>query len=349
MRNHLIFASLLTACGFDPMPTLALPAPPVAAPQTRVAAREGVWSEQALPLITHEGRRWVVVASGLADDAAEGDIRVVSREPLQVTERAARAATVPARWREGRTLIAHTRAGARCELRVGAAATVLSRVALDSMSMDAWNGRDADGGPAPRPSDASIAAEAYEQASGGRLLVAEVEGDACPEASWAQATRAPEVRFLATPADAATRRAALAAYRATDSWRGAQASFREYADDGITRAPDALWDESHAAPEVTVWRAEGGARSFVTVRGVVPFEGCGAFAAAVWSVFELEGERLALRGVKTDDQEFVASEVVDADGDGAPEFISSEEVRAMGPSGYEPVLSVSYPVHGCPC
>lgn len=349
MRNHLILASLITACGFDPTSTLALPAPPVAAPQTRVAAREGVWSEQALPLITHGGRRWVVVASGLADDAAEGDIRVLSREPLLVTERAARAATVPARWREGRTLIAHARAGGRCELRVGAAVTVLSRVALDTMSMDAWNGRDADGGPAPRPSDAAIAAEAYDQASGGRLLVAEVVGDACPEATWAQATRVTERRFRPTPADAATRRAALAAYRATEAWRGAQASYREYTDYGVPHAPGALWDESHAAPEVTVWRAEGVARSFVTVRGLVPFEGCGAFAGSVWSVFEREGDRLALRGAKTDDREFVASEVVDADGDGAPEFISSEEVRAMGPSGYEPVLSVSYPVHGCPC
>lgn len=350
MRHHLTAASLsllIAACAHDDDTTVALPARPVAAAQARPQETAGAWSDQAMPLISHAGRRWVVIASGLEDDAAEGPVRVVTRDDLVVTERAPRATAVPARWRApGRVVRANTHAGTSCALRLGAP-TVLSRVSLDPGILDTWNGRDGAGNPIARRSDADIAAEAYEQGSGGRLLVAEVLDRACADASWAQVSAHPAVRFEPAPADDATRRAAIAAYRATEPWRAVQANFREYGDEGHPPAHDALWDELREAPTVTTWRATEGGRTFVTVRGGVPFEGCGAFAGAVWSVFEREGDRLVPLAASEGD--FVPTEVVDADGDGAPEFLSADEVRALGPSGYEPVLSVAYPVQGCPC
>lgn len=352
MRHHLIAASLsllVAACGYDYPTTLALPDAPVAAPPVRAPTSPGTWSHQTLPLISHAGRRFVVIASNLDDTAAEGPIRVLQRDDLVVTERAPVATAVPDAWRaREHSVRALTHGGARCTLRVGAP-TVLSRVALDPGTLDAWNGRDPEGNAVPRRADEAIAQEAYDQSGGGRVLAAEVLDDGCADASWAQAHEAPVVRFAAEPADDATRRAALAQYRASSAWQEQQSLFREYATDAEAPPSSALWDESHHAPEVTTWRAPQGHRTFVTVRGEVPFAGCGVFSGAVWAVFERDGDRLIPRSGAELAGDFVPAEVVDADGDGAPEFLSVDEVRALGPSGYEPVLSTAFPYLGCRC
>lgn len=344
MRHHLVIASLLlSACAFDRLPSTAtVPTAPVAQAAERGSSNEVAWRRQALLIVSEGGRRWVVLASGLDDDAGVGPTRVISRDELVATLRAPREGLAAS----GASVIAHDRSGARCELRVDAP-VVLSRVALDSAQLDAWNGHDPDGTVVPRRSDADIAEEGYQNGSGGRLLAAEVLDSACAEALWAQPADAGVARYGAEPADARTRRAALAAYRATEAWRSTQETFREYSNEVVSTV--ALWDELRSPPEVTVWRSRDRERVFVTVQGSVPSEGCGEFAGNVWSVFEQLGQRLVSRGARADDDHFAPLEVVDADGDGAPEFITGGEVRAMGPSGYERSLSVSYPVHGCRC
>ena len=103
---------------------------------------------------------------------------------------------------------------------------------------------------------------------------------------------------------------------------------------------------------MTVWRAEGTRRVFVTVTSRHDGEGCGSFGGAQWSAWELVGEGLVARSADTIEAmglDFAPVEAVDADGDGTPDFLSPDRVVASGPEGYAERLGLRIADHDCPC
>jgi hypothetical protein len=121
-------------------------------------------------------------------------------------------------------------------------------------------------------------------------------------------------------------------------------------EEGAPLAATVRWDSFRGnTPDVRVWRAEGGARIFVTVRAEVPFEGCGGFSGAHLQIFERVGEQLVPRTAPDTTSSATVTRALDADGDGAPEFFAGDDLLWLGPAGYEPVISTRFPQHGCPC
>ncbi len=300
------------------------------------------------PVVEHAGRRWVVLAASIADDAAMGDPSLVERHEVVVTESSARPDAVPARLRgiQGRAVLLHGSAGATCRATLGAP-RVLARVDVHFGEDQRWDGIDDEGHRGSPVAPSVVAQEAYAQADDGRLLVAELSPTGCGGALFAHDEAAPVVTFRASAADTVTQSAAVVAYRSTAAWRRLQNDYLAHYED--LRPARSRWDDANGGAVVTVWTPDGAGRTFVTVRGVSEPLGCAAFSGALLAVFERVGGRLVLRspaGVATD---FLPVSAVDSNGDGAPDFYSTEGVMGIGPEGYERTLSLQVPSHDCPC
>lgn len=353
MNVHRALAALalsLMHCGYDHAPTLPalepLAAPAAARPRDEAPR---AWEGAVMPVIRHGNLRFVVIASGLPDEAGEGIPYFVEVGPPTAVERGARASEVPTAWRGERSVILRDAAGARCELRT-AGRSVLSRFSSSDLDEAYWEG-GIDEARGVRVRDEALLREAWDLGAGGRLLVAQIPSEGCDEATYATPTAGAVTPFVDAPADAPTRALALAAFRATPRWAELQATLRETpTDDGAPIALDAHWDTLRGAtPDVRVWRADGGARTFITVRAEVPFEGCGVFSGAQLHVFERVGDQLVQRTAPDTTTAAPVTRALDADGDGAPEFFAGEDLLWLGPAGYEPVRSTDFPRHGCPC
>lgn len=334
------------AVAAQPDASTAAVTPAVGATVTKVETARG----EALPLIREAGRRWVVFASDLGDNAGDGAPVLVSYEDgYAVTLRAPKTRAMPARWREvPRTVWAHVD-GRVCALELDSPA-VLSRTIVDYALGEAWLGLDEDGRRArPRLADDDLAREADALSSGGRLLAASVRDDACADARIATVSPDAPERYSRTAPDEALRRRALAAYRATPAWADMQRQLYELTGDDGQALPRGLrWDEfRNNTPDVTAWRAPSG-RTFVTVTGDVASEGCGTFGGALWAVYELDGDALAPRGAEVSGT-FIPHDVVDADGDGRPEFFGDLEVRALADHTWQTTTTLKVPAHICAC
>ena len=352
MKNRSILATLslaLMQCGFDHGPTTFDPGAPVAVAAARAPdAPLGAWDDAAMQVLTHAGRRWVVVASGLSDDAGVGLPTIVENGYPVAVERVPRPTDVPAGWRAPRDVVLRGEDGSRCAVRTGAL-SVLSRFSSTEREDPYWEG-GIDERVGRRVRDEALLREAWENGSGGRLLVAEVPAGGCVDAAWATDPAREVTAFTPSEPDARTRAAALAAFRATEPWAALQARFREGpTEDGQPVPADALWDAQRAPAAVRVWRAGAASRVFVTVRAEVPFEGCGAFSGDLWQVFERVGDRLVQRTAADVSAPADVTRAADVDGDGAPEFFNGHALLRLGPAGYQVLRSVGFPQHGCPC
>ncbi len=340
----------LMHCGYDHAPTL----PSLEPVAGEIAARPRdeaprAWEGAVLPVLRHGNLRYVVLRSGLPDEAGEGIPYFAEHGHPIVLERAAREAEVPEAWRAERTLVLRDASGARCEVQTRGRG-VLSRFSTNSVDEGYWEG-GIDEERGVRVRDEALLREAWGLGAGGRLLVAVIPSEGCPEATWATPLRGEVTPFADAPADAPTRALALAAFRATPRWGELQAMLHESPnEEGAPLAPSVRWDSFRGnTPDVRVWRAEGGARAFVTVRAEVPFEGCGIFSGAQLQVFELVDGRLLPRTAADTSTTAPVTRALDADGDGAPEFFAGPDLLWLGPAGYEPVISTEFPQHGCPC
>lgn len=355
-----LFALSMVHCEHDIQPTTLNRTPSVlpAVSHPVVAAASVSSREAVFPLVSHAGRRWMVLARGLDADRAVGPLRLVQHTPddgTVVVEATARPEAVPARWAqaEGRGVLLHDASGASCRATLRAP-TVLARVDVNVSMDQRWDGFDQEGNriAAPTPPE-QVAREAFAEADGDRYLVAELSATGCAHARWANEETDAVVRYAPSEADDLTRQSALAAFRATPAWSELQGYFREDSDGrteaGYPRPPQARWDEDRRPPAVRVWRAEGSARSFVTVRAEVPNEGCGPFSGSLWAVFERTPEGLVRRTSASEGGAFAPDEAVDANGDGFPEFISDEGVMRIGASHYDEALTVEIPSRDCPC
>lgn len=320
--------------------------PTVSATVTKVETARGA----ALPVIREAGRRWVVFASDLDDNAGDGAPVLVSFEnDLAVTLRALKTRAMPARWREvPRTVWAHVD-GRVCALELDAPA-VLSRTIVDYALGEAWLGLDEDGRRVrPRLADDDLAREADALSSGGRMLAASVRNDACEDALVATVSPDAPERYARAAPDEALRRRAIAAYRATPAWADMQRQLYELTGDDGRPLPRGLrWDEfRNNTPDVAVWRAPSG-RTFVTVTGDVASEGCGTFGGCLWAVYELDGDALVSWGADVT-ATFTPHDVVDADGDGRPEFLGDLEVRTLADHAWQTTTTLKVPAHVCAC
>lgn len=353
MNVHRALAALalsLMHCGYDhpsTLPALEPVAGEIAARPRDEAPR--VWEGAVLPVIRHENLRYVVVASGLGDEVGEGIPYFVDTGYPYALDRSARAADVPRAWRGERTLILHDPSGARCAVRA-TVESVLSRFSDNMRAEGYWDG-GIDEARGVRVRDEALLREAWANGAGGRLLAAAISSPDCAGATYATTSPGAVTPFADAPADDATRAVALAAFRATPRWGELQAMLVESPnEEGAPLAASVRWDTYRGhTPDVRVWRAEGGARAFVTVRAEVPFEGCGVFSGALLLVYELVDGRLIPRTAADTGTTAPVTRALDADGDGAPEFFAGDDLLWLGPAGYEPVISTRFPQHGCPC
>ncbi|MFO0630362.1 MAG: hypothetical protein U0325_32700 [Polyangiales bacterium] len=353
MNVHRALATLalsLMHCGYDPastLPSLEPVAGEVAARPRDEAPR--AWEGAVLPVLRHGNLRYVVVASGLGDDVGEGIPTFVDTGYPYALDLPAREADVPRAWRGERTLTLHDPSGARCAVRA-TVQSVLSRFSDNMRTEGYWDG-GIDEARGVRVRDEALLREAWSNGAGGRLLAAVIPSTGCPEATYATVSDGPVTPFVDAPADAPTRAVALAAFRAAPRWAELQAMLHDSPnEEGAPLDARVRWDTWRGStPDVRVWRAEGGARTFVTVRAEVPFEGCGVFAGALLQVFERVDGRLVPRTAADTTTTAPVTRALDADGDGAPEFFAGDDLLWLGPAGYEPVISTSFPQHGCPC
>lgn len=353
MNVHRALAALALSfmhCGYDhgsTLPSLEPVAGEVAARPRDEAPR--AWEGAVLPVLRHGNLRYVVVASGLGDDVGEGIPYFVDMGYPYALDRHAREADVPRAWRGERALRLHDPSGARCEVRA-TVQSVLSRFSENMRSEGYWDG-GIDEARGVRVRDEALLREAWDLGAGGRMLVAVLPSEGCPEATHATPLDGDVTPFADAPADALTRALALAAFRATPRWGELQAMLHDSPnEEGAPLAATVRWDSFRGnTPDVRVWRAEGGARIFVTVRAEVPFEGCGGFSGAHLQIFERVGEQLVPRTAPDTTSSATVTRALDADGDGAPEFFAGDDLLWLGPAGYEPVISTRFPQHGCPC
>jgi hypothetical protein len=353
MNVHRALAALalsLMHCGYDhgsTLPSLEPVAGEIAARPRDEAPR--AWEGAVLPVLRHGNLRYVVVTSGLGDDVGEGIPNFIDTGYPYALDLSAREADVPRAWRGERTLILHDPSGARCEVRA-MVESVLSRFSDNMRTEGYWDG-GIDEARGVRVRDEALLREAWANGAGGRLLAAVIPSAQCPDATHATPVGRDVTPFADAPADAPTRAVALAAFRATPRWGELQAALHESpTEEGAPLAATVRWDSYRGiTPDVRVWRAEGGARAFVTVRAEVPFEGCGGFSGALLQVYELVDGRLIPRTAADTSTTAPVTRALDADGDGAPEFFAGDDLLWLGPAGYEPVISTRFPQHGCPC
>ena len=372
MPLRLILATLLlTACGHAAS-TDATPAtdaalvtdaadassPRDAAPATDAAPTDAalVTDEattlpaMAMPVIREAGRRWVVLATNLDDDAGDGaPVLLTLDDGYAVTLRTPHHPARAGELRDAPHTVWAQVDGRACALSLDAP-VVLSRAVVDVAVWGAWVGLDEDGVRVrPHLRDDDFAREADAYASGGRVLAAPVRNDACADARIATVSPTAPARFERSEADEALRRRVLTAYRATPAWVDMQRYLHAVGgDEGAPLARNQRWDEyRHHTPEVTVWRGPTG-RRFVTVLGFVPAEGCGTFGGGVWALYALDGDALVPLGAEPSGA-FDPREVVDADGDGRPEFHGDDEVRAVDGASWRTRTSLAVPSHVCPC
>jgi len=306
-----------------------------------------------VPVVRHGGQRWAVLSTEAPTDAAHGPLTLHDRHGALVVASALRPEAVAAAYRqlEGTTLVLDAGGTAgTCTVTLGAP-SLLARINPHFGMVNHWDGLDDEGHPTrPPTSDEAVAREALATYDDGRLLVAPLTGTGCDEALWGYAAGQATAVFVPSIADPSTHAAALAAQRATLAWRRLQ---RQYREDGPSpdrpAVPGSKWDELASPPVVTVWRAAQGGREFVTVRSEVPREGCAMFSGALWTVWERVDGRLVARSERTEAMDFAPATAADVDGDGAPEFVSSEGIVSLGPRGYSESVSLRIADHDCPC
>ncbi len=332
----------------------AVQAVAVRAPATAEGGRPALRG-RVIPVVNHAGRRWAVLSTEPAPDAATGPLTLIERNESVVVSSPVRPEAVPTAFVDvaGAALVLRGAGGERCRVTLGGP-SLLARIHPHFGMVNHWDGHDDEGLPTlPRASDETVAREAFAAYDDGRLLVAPLTGEGCSGALWGHAEAPGAVAFVRSVADPATRAQALAAQRRTAAWREIQGRYLQEGPEPDRPAPrGSKWDELHAPPVVTVWRPEGGGREFVTVRSLVPREGCGVFSGALWTVWERVDGRLVARSPRVDPdavQDFDPDVAADTDGDGAPEFVSAEGVMSLGPGGYGQTLSLQIAEHDCPC
>lgn len=309
---------------------------------------------RVVSVLRHAGHRWAVLSPEVEGVEASGPATLVQRIDTVIVARAVRPETLPVAMRrvQGAGLMLAASDGARCRVTLGAP-VLLARVHPHFETLNRWEGRDEEGAQTmPRVDDATVAAETWSDYSDGRLLVAPLAGEGCDAATWGHAVDQPVTVFAGAPALPALRDRALAAHRATTVWRDLQRVMTESTPAEERPAPGTRWDELSERPRVTVWRAEGTRRVFVTVHSRHAGEGCGSFGGAVWTAWEQVGDALVARSADTLDAtslDFEPVEAVDADGDGTPDFLSADRVVAFGPEGYAERLGLRVAEHDCPC
>lgn len=318
------------------------------------AASSEVLRGRVVSVLRHAGHRWAVLSAETEGVDATGPATLVQREDTVIVARAVRPEALPAAMRtvQGASLTLAASDGGRCRVTLGAP-VLLARVHPHFGTLNRWEGRDEEGRQsAPRVDDATVAAETWTDYSDGRFLVALLAGDGCDAATWGHAVDQPVTVFAGAPALPALRDRALAAHRATTVWRDLQRVMTESTPAEERPVPGTRWDELSERPRVTVWRAEGTGRVFVTVTSRHDGEGCGGFGGAQWSAWELVDDVLVARSadnVYGMGFDFAPVEAVDADGDGMPDFLSPDRVVAFGPEGYAERLGLRIAEHDCPC
>lgn len=329
-----------------PVAASAVASAPAAAPE---ALRGRVVS-----VLRHAGHRWAVLSPEVEGIDATGPATLVQRVDTVIVARAVRPETLPAAMRtvQGASLTLAASDGGRCRVTLGAP-VLLARVHPHFATLNRWEGRDEEGTPSGRRvDDATVVAETWAEYTDGRLLVAPLAGEGCDAATWGHAVAQPVTVFAGAPAVPALRDRALAAHRATTPWRDLQRVMTESGPAAERPVPGTRWDELSERPRVTVWRAEGTRRVFVTVASRHLGEGCGSFGGAVWSAWELVGDGLVARSADTVDAmgfDFAPVEAVDGDGDGMPDFLSPDRVMVPGQEGYTERLVLRVADHDCPC
>lgn len=357
-----LFALALVHCNHDPsVAPLVAPAavtPAEVAPVAPVVTAPTVTPPGTAPwaLISHGGRRFAVLRAEVPADELAGPAQMVERAPHAgpvVFAQRPSAASIPEALRtlEGAAVLLHDRDGSVCRATLSAP-TVLTRYDAEDQVDTAWDGLDEEGHRAgSRATDAHVMQEVATSASeSDRLLVAELSATGCEGARWAHDERRAVNVFHREDVVGREAAAAVAAFRASPAWDETQTAYREAKNDaGDPTAALAPWDASDHAPVVQRWTSSRGGHRFVTVRAEIPNEGCGAFSASQWAVFEETDRGLVRRTDARVGADFVATEAVDVDGDGTPEFIAEDGVAQVGASGIERTLDTTIAYRGCSC
>lgn len=246
--------------------------------------------------------------------------------------------------------------GVRCEATLGEFALV-GRAEVHFGMRAAWEGDESSGRTAPM-TPAEIAQDLWslEDGSLGLALTAAVHpvsGD-CTGARWAMpASEAAPAVAAVEPADAATRTAALARFRALPAWRAAQRSYLASEVDGRHAR---RWDEHGTSrPEVLVVRGAPGAAPRVWVAAHVGSGGCGGFEGDLSALLEARASASsgahpgALSPVWTSTSAQVGTPRAALGGaDGAVELLFDEARLAPASEGYQ-YDALSVPYLDCPC
>ena len=329
----------------------------------RIAREEMLSSTKAkpaLPPALHDDRFAYAVGGALVLDDAPKDewshapTAIVSREGAGgaaiVTRREVDEARLPAAVTalKGKKAQLFTATGAACEAKVKGFA-VISRVVPHFGIVEQWTATGEHAGE-PRPTDAQIAEDAWEQASEGRLLVAELDGDAarCKPATWGRVSHAAAPIFIAAvPADDALKAAAHAELRKLAAYAEAQ---KEFESESGEPKPSGAWDKTDGTTlEVRqIPLPKGGmlVTAYLHATTGCPFD---RTVSAVWEA-KGNGTHLVLMSPPSLEQtEIVPTGAADVDGDGTFELLLPDGILQRAGTQYSDFHQLVVPNRDCPC
>lgn len=268
--------------------------------------------------VHHGGATWVVLPGRVDPSWSEGDPTLVERADIVVTRRAAVPAALPPEL--AALLNADVRLfGPRsevCSARVAELA-VMRRVDPSAATEQRWDREGADAAAG----QARLVASAWEAGAAGEMLVGrlDAEATACAGASWGRLSALPyPTSFVPIPPPPQAAEHALASFRLLPSWRTLQRGFETAT--GTTGRP---WDEHGSSrPTATLW--SDGTTQWVSMSQSIALGGCGQWRGELWALLEVEDDGLALRTDVTNPGYHVPVAATDADGDGTPDFVTSE-------------------------
>ena len=302
-------------------------------------------------VVQDEGSTYVVLsAKPDTEHWASGDPALVSKESTVIARRDVDMAQLPKVLTRltGQSMRLVGEKGEVCQGTL-AKPFLMGRVVPHFGERSRWDGEEDDNGnKTPALSAARVAEIAWDMASDGKLLVAELvqtTGD-CQDARFARAADLQPLPMTAARRPSATLASqALAALRKLPAYEAIEQSYRASSQ----AKPSVSWTESPSA-DVTMHEFTMGTAMYVWV-SAFGGELCSDFSGqmnVLWKVSGTNAKKYEFEAIYQGDAEFSPSMLVKLPGDEVPSLLGRESMLRKDANGYE-VDDLHVPFLDCPC
>lgn len=302
-------------------------------------------------VVNERGSTFVVLSSSPDHERwAKGAPSIVSKDSPVVTRREVDPTLLPKALTRlaGRAMRLVGDSGEVCRGTLGTP-FLLSRVEPHFGERQRWDGEeDENGVKGPALSDERVAEIAWDMASDGKVLVAELveTNGACQDARFARAADLPALATtVARRPSAGLTAQAMVALKKLPAYDEIEQRYRTSGQ----ATPSTSWTESQNA-DVSMYEFSTGKATYVWV-SALGGEACSDFDGrlnVLWKVSGTNAKNFEFDVVYEGDAEFSPHMLVQLPGDMAPAFVGRESLLRKDTKGYE-VEDLHVPFLDCPC